>query len=139
MPPSPLQLNPITTDQSFTTGNVVVAAGAAIAPGVLLQADGGCRILVGQGVCLGLGCVVHASGGDIRIGDGANLGAGVLVVGSCEIGDRAIVGSGTTILSQSVPADALLPNSTLWVKPNVAATTPPAVPQPQAKPQAKPQ
>jgi carbon dioxide concentrating mechanism protein CcmN len=146
MPPLPLQLNPITTDQSFTTGNVVVAAGAAIAPGVLLQADGGCRIIVGQGVCLGLGCLVHASGGDILIGDGANLGAGVLVVGSCEIGTGAIVGSGTTIVSQSVPADALLPNGTVWVKPGVAAAAPPKVepkvqpiPQPVAQPKPQPE
>jgi carbon dioxide concentrating mechanism protein CcmN len=147
MPPLPLQLNPITTDQSFTTGNVVVAAGAAIAPGVLLQADGGCRIIVGQGVCLGLGCLVHASGGDILIGDGANLGAGVLVVGCCTIGSGAIVGSGTTIVSQSVPADALLPNGTVWVKSDGAAAAPPKVepkvqpiPQPaaQPKPQSQP-
>jgi carbon dioxide concentrating mechanism protein CcmN len=137
MPPLPLQLHPITTDQSFMTGNVVVAAGAAIAPGVLLQADGGCRIVVGLGVCLGLGCVVHASGGDIQIGAGANLGAGVLVVGTCEIGSGAIVGAGTTIVSQSVPADALLPNGTVWV--NAAAAAPPKVePKPEPKTQPAP-
>lgn len=139
MPPLPLQLHPITTDQSFTAGDVVVAAGAAIASGVLLQADEGCRIWVGAGVCLGLGCVIHASGGDIRIAEGANLGAGVLVVGTCDVGDRAIIGAGSTILSQSVPADALLPAATLWLNPTAQNQTPTAPPPPQTSPPAAPQ
>jgi carbon dioxide concentrating mechanism protein CcmN len=101
-------LEPIDTTQSFQTGDVVVGEGVAIAPGVLLQADPGSRIVLATGVCLGLGCVVHANGGEIRVDRGANLGAGVLLVGQGIIGAGALVGAGTSILNDSVAAGALI-------------------------------
>jgi carbon dioxide concentrating mechanism protein CcmN len=116
MPPSPHQLIPITTDQSFRAGDVVVGEGGAIAPGVLLQADVGCQVVISDGVCVGLGCVIHARSGVIRIGHGVNLGAGVLIVGAGEIGDRSLIGSGTTIFNRSVPADSMIAPNSLWVE-----------------------
>jgi carbon dioxide concentrating mechanism protein CcmN len=128
-------LEPIDTKQSFQTGDVVLGEGVAIAPGVLLQADPGSRIVLATGVCLGLGCVVHANGGEIRVDRGANLGAGVLVVGQATIGAGALIGAGTSILNDSVAAGALIAPGSLLVgtippmdvTPKVAATveTPP--------------
>jgi hypothetical protein len=61
-----------------------------------------------------MGCVLHASGGEIRIDAGVNLGAGVLIVGTSTIGPGAIVGAGTTIMGESIRAGQLVaPNSLL--------------------------
>jgi carbon dioxide concentrating mechanism protein CcmN len=111
------QLEPISTTQSCVAGDVVLGEGVAIAPGVLLQADPGSRIVIGAGACLGLGCVIHAQTGVIEIGPGANLGAGVLVVGAAAIGAGALIGSGTTVFNQSIAAAAMIPPSSLLAAP----------------------
>jgi carbon dioxide concentrating mechanism protein CcmN len=111
----PFQLEPISTTQSCVAGDVVLGEGVAIAPGVLLQADPGSRIVIGAGACLGLGCVIHAQTGVIEIGPGANLGAGVLVVGAAAIGAGALIGAGTTVFNQSIAPEALIPPSSLLV------------------------
>jgi carbon dioxide concentrating mechanism protein CcmN len=111
----PFHLDPITATQHVVVGDVVIAAGVAIAPGVLLQADPGSRIVLRSGVCLGMGCVIHASGGEISIGVSANLGAGVLVVGATTIGDRALVGAGTTVFGQAIEPGAMIAPSSLLV------------------------
>ncbi len=114
----PFHLEPIVTTHYVVMGDVTIGEGSAIAPGVLLQADPGCRIMIGTGVCLGMGCVIHASGGAIQIGQGVNLGAGVLVVGASTIGDRALVGAGTTVFGQSIgPGELIAPSSLLMDAP----------------------
>jgi carbon dioxide concentrating mechanism protein CcmN len=118
-------LEPIHTDQYLVVGDVAIAEGVTIAPGVLLQADVGSRIVLGMGICLGMGCVIHASGGEIRIDAGANLGAGVLIVGSATIGPGAIVGAGTTIMGEAIAAGQLVPpNSLLAASPTLPAPAP---------------
>jgi carbonic anhydrase/acetyltransferase-like protein (isoleucine patch superfamily) len=128
---------PIHTDQYVVAGDVVIAAGVAIAPGVLLQADVGSRIILGLGSCLGMGCVLHASGGEIRLDAGVNLGAGVLVVGTSTIGAGAIVGAGTTIMGESIAAGQLIaPNSLLANSiPISPPIVPPIVPEPPVVPE----
>jgi carbon dioxide concentrating mechanism protein CcmN len=120
-------LEPIHTDQYVVVGDVVIAEGVAIAPGVLLQADPGSRIVLGSGICLGMGCVVHASGGEIRIDAGVNLGAGVLIVGVTTIGPGAIVGAGTTIFGEAIGPGQLVPPNSLLAKPIGTAVS---IPQP---------
>ena len=97
-----LNFEPINTEQSFTQGDVVIVPGAVIAPGVLLQADVGSQIVIRSGVCIGLGCVIHASGGTVIINDGANLGAGVLLIGAVTIGARACLGAAVTVIDSVV-------------------------------------
>ena len=88
--PKSLSFEPISTTQQYcVSGDVAICAGVAIAPGVLLQADAGSRIVIRSGVCIGLGCVIHARQGTITINEGANLGAGVLLIGDVTIGARA--------------------------------------------------
>jgi carbon dioxide concentrating mechanism protein CcmN len=117
-------LEPIHTDQYLVMGDVVIAEGVAIAPGVLLQADAGSRIVLGNGICLGMGCVIHATGGEIRIDAGVSLGAGVLIVGATTIGPGAIVGAGTTIMGAPIgPGQLVPPNSLLAASlPSVVVT-----------------
>jgi carbon dioxide concentrating mechanism protein CcmN len=135
----PFHLEPIVTAHYVVMGDVTIGEGSAIAPGVLLQADPGCRIVLGAGVCLGMGCVIHASGGAIQIGRGVNLGAGVLVVGASTIGDRALVGAGTTVFGQSIePGDLIAPSSLLMgsvliAAPNGPPNAPPNAPVADSK------
>lgn len=109
----PLQLMPVSTDHYFVSGDVTIHAGAAIAPGVLLQADPGSRIVIQQSACVGLGSVIHAHAGTVEIGEGVIIGAGVLLIGTVTVGDRACVGSGTTIMNRSIASLSIVPPGSL--------------------------
>lgn len=111
--PQSLHFEPINTTQYCVSGDVVIHEGAAIAPGVLLQADPGSRIIIRSGVCIGLGSVIHAYHGTITINEGANLGAGVLLIGDVSIGARACLGSAVTVLDESVGAGAMVASGTV--------------------------
>lgn len=119
----------------YISGEVVVHPSAAIAPGVLLQADPGCRLIIAAGVCIGRGSVIHASGGTLELQAGATLGTGVLIVGSGTIGTEACIGAMTTILNTSVlPKQSIPPNSLIGdfsrAVPLSGATAPPPPPTP---------
>jgi carbon dioxide concentrating mechanism protein CcmN len=124
------------------SGDVVIHPTAAIASGVLLQADPGCRVVVEAGVCIGSGSILHANQGNVVIGSGAVLGSGILVVGKCSIGENACIGSLTTILNSSVAPKEFVPaESLLGDRSRQVELTDPAEPQtkPQTKSQAKSQ
>ena len=122
----------------FISGEVVIHPTAAIASGVLLQADPGCKVVVGSGVCVGSGSILHANQGDLVLESGVILGSGVLIVGSSTIGENACVGSLTTILGCSVetrhfiPAESLLGDRSRQiespVEPVITPATPPVKP-----------
>jgi carbon dioxide concentrating mechanism protein CcmN len=142
----PLQLRPIDTAHYLVSGDVTIHEGAAIAPGVLLQAGSGSRIIIGAGVCIGIGSVIHVHEGTLEIGDGAIIGAGVLLIGQVKIGDRACIGSASTILDSSIEVGGLVApgslvgdRSRLPEGPKVTDTQPPAAeapPDPWAEPKA---
>ncbi|MFN3360706.1 MAG: hypothetical protein ACK421_04655 [Pseudanabaenaceae cyanobacterium] len=104
-------LQPLTT--AHTVGNVTIDPSAVIAPGVLLQAEEGYRITIGAGVCVGMGTIIHAYGGDIGIGAGANLGAAVLVIGKVQIGAGSCIGAATTIYNVDIAAGQIVPSGAL--------------------------
>jgi carbon dioxide concentrating mechanism protein CcmN len=108
---SPLQLS--SNSQIYMSGDVVVDEGAAIAPGVILQADPDSRISIAPGVCIGMGVILHAREGTLEIGAGAILGAGVLVVGSGTIGANACIGAGTTLINPCIDKMQFLPAGSL--------------------------
>lgn len=93
----------------YTEGDVSIDASAAIAPGVILRADPDCKIVIASGVCIGMGSVLHAHGGTLEVEAGANLGAGVLVVGQGTIGANACIGALTTIWDSSVEPWQVVP------------------------------
>ncbi|MBI4782514.1 MAG: hypothetical protein HY785_14535 [Oscillatoriophycideae cyanobacterium NC_groundwater_1537_Pr4_S-0.65um_50_18] len=99
--------------QFFVSGDVTIHPTAAIAPGVLLQADPGCRLVVGAGVCVGIGALLHAHQGNLVIEAGVTLGSGVLIVGQATIGENACIGSAVTILNRSVEPQQLIASGTL--------------------------
>jgi carbon dioxide concentrating mechanism protein CcmN len=94
-------------------GNVSIDPTAAIAPGVLLQAEADSRITIGAGVCIGAGTIVHASGGNIDIGAGVCVGRGVLIVGSGSIDRNACIGAGTTIFNPQIAEGDVIPTHSI--------------------------
>ena len=108
---SPLQ--PISNSHFYVSGNVTVHPSAAIAPGVLLQADPDSHIIIAAGVCVGMGAILHAHQGILEVEEGANIGAGVLIVGKGKIGTNACIGSMTTILNSSVGWGQVIPPASL--------------------------
>ena len=95
-----------------TIGDVKIDDGVAIAPGVILQADPDCQIVIRSGVCLGMGTILHAHRGNLEIQAGAVLGAGVLVLGTGKIGANACIGATTTVLNVDIdPERVIAPGS----------------------------
>jgi carbon dioxide concentrating mechanism protein CcmN len=94
-------------------GNVSIDPTAAIAPGVLLQAEANSRITIGAGVCIGAGTIVHASGGNIDIGAGVCIGRGVLIVGSGSIDRNACIGAGSTVMDPQIETGAVIPTHSI--------------------------
>ena len=94
-------------------GDVLVDPSAVIAPGVVLQASSGSRLVIGRGVCLAAGVCIQSRQGVLTISEGVSLGANVLVIGSGEIGANACVSAGSTLINPTVSAEALLPPDTL--------------------------
>jgi carbon dioxide concentrating mechanism protein CcmN len=101
-------LQPAHDPQVCLQGDVFIHESAAIAPGVLLQADPGSQVVIGAGVCIGMGCILHANQGKLEIADGVILGAGVLIIGWASLGSNACIGSATTILNSSIPRETVI-------------------------------
>ncbi|MBC6480475.1 MAG: hypothetical protein GDA56_24555 [Hormoscilla sp. GM7CHS1pb] len=106
-------LQPLKNSQYKVSGDVLIDPSAAIAPGVLLQADRDSRIIIAAGVCIGMGTIVHGSKGTVAIESGASLGAGVLIVGKGKIGANACVGSMTTIINSDIEQGQVVPPGSL--------------------------
>jgi len=97
----------------YVSGDVVIHPSAAIAPGVLLQADPGCRLTVADGVCIAQGSVLHAHRGNLTIASGTMLGRAVLILGQGEIGANVCIGAFSTILNSSVASGQIVPPNSL--------------------------
>jgi len=106
-------LEPIGDFRSYVCGDVVIDQTAAIALGVLIQADQGGRITIAAGVCIGMGAVLHAQDGLLEIGAGASLGAGVLVYGTTKIGEGACIGASSSIVRAIIAKGAIVPPCSL--------------------------
>lgn len=117
-----LQLRPISTSHYYTSGDVTIHAGVAIAPGVLIQADPNSRIVIKSGACIGIGAILHASNGVVEVGEGANIGAEVLLVGQVQIGGNACVGAATTIINSIIAQGQIIPPGSLIGDPSRPAT-----------------
>ncbi len=94
-------------------GDVTIDASCAIAPGVVLQASSGSRVVIGKGVCIAAGVCVQSRAGVLTIASGVSLGANVLVIGKGMIGANACVSPGSTLIDPAVEAEAILPPATL--------------------------
>ncbi|HYW19610.1 MAG TPA: transferase [Nodularia sp. (in: cyanobacteria)] len=94
---------------SYTSGEVTIHPSAVLAPGVILQAAVNSKMIIGPGVCIGMGSILQVSEGTLEVEAGANLGAGFLMVGQGKIGENACVGSATTVFNCSIEAGTVIP------------------------------
>ncbi|HBL12098.1 MAG TPA: transferase [Cyanobacteria bacterium UBA11162] len=109
LPPLPLSSH----THVYVQGDVSIDPSAAISSGVILRADPDSRIIIAAGVCIGSGSILHAHDGTLNVEAGANLGAGVLVVGKGKIGTNACIGPLTTIWNTSVEPWQVVPAASL--------------------------
>jgi carbon dioxide concentrating mechanism protein CcmN len=123
----------ISDNHLYISGDVTLDDSAAIAPGVLLQADPGCQILIAARVSIGSGSILHAHNGNLEVAAGATLGGGVLVLGSGKIGENACIGSRATIMDSSIAPEYAVPPGAM-----IGDRSSPATPAPQAPPVAAP-
>ncbi|MEA5583050.1 transferase [Nodularia harveyana UHCC-0300] len=99
---------------SYTSGEVTIHPSAVLAPGVILQAGVNSKMIIGPGVCIGMGSILQVSEGTLEVEAGANLGAGFLMVGQGKIGANACVGAATTVINCSIePGKVIAPGSIL--------------------------
>jgi carbon dioxide concentrating mechanism protein CcmN len=103
---------PISNDV-YISGDVKIDSTVVLGPGVILQAAPESQIVLGAGVCLGMGTIINAYQQGIELEAGVVLGAGVLIIGQGKIGNNACIGAATTIYNASVEARALIPAGSL--------------------------
>ncbi|ODG96580.1 transferase [Nostoc sp. KVJ20] len=94
---------------SYISGEVTIHPSAVLAPGVILQAAVNSKIIIGPGVCIGMGAILQVHEGTLEVEAGANLGAGFLMVGKGKIGANACIGSATTVFNYSVEPGQVIP------------------------------
>jgi carbon dioxide concentrating mechanism protein CcmN len=97
----------------YVQGDVRIDPSAVISSGVILQADPDSTIIISANVCIGTGSILHADRGTLEVEVGANLGAGVLIVGQGKIGANACIGSLTTMYNSSVEPRQVIPSASL--------------------------
>ena len=99
---------PILNKDIRISGDVEIHPTASLAPGVILQAASNSQIVIGADVCIGMGVIINACKGSVEIGDGAILGAGVLIIGESKIGNSSCIGTSTTIFRHNVASMAVV-------------------------------
>lgn len=120
---------------SHISGEVKIHPSAVIAPGAIFQAAPNSRIIISQGVCIGMGAILQIESGTLLIEAGAIIGAGFLMIGAGTIGANCCIGSATTIFNGSVPShQVIFPGSIVGDQSRVIADSSPAA-LPSAKPQ----
>ncbi|MEH2336765.1 transferase [Nostoc sp.] len=99
---------------SYISGDVTIHPSAVLAPGVILEAAVNSKIIIGPGVCIGMGSILQVHEGTLEVEAGANLGAGFLMVGKGKIGANACIGTATTVFNYSIePGQVVPPGSIL--------------------------
>lgn len=93
---------PVINSDIRISGDVEIHPTASLAPGVILQAAPGNKIVIEADVCIGMGSILNAGNGQIKVESGATLGSGVLIIGESKIGNNACIGTATTIFQASI-------------------------------------
>lgn len=98
---------------SHISGEVNIHPSAVLAPGVIIQAAANSKIIIGPGVCIGMGSILQVNEGILEVEAGVNLGAGFLMVGQGKIGTNACIGAATTVFNCSVASGEVVPPGSL--------------------------
>lgn len=80
-------------------GEVVIEKNAVILPGVIIRADEGCPIIIGESTNVQDGVIMHAlKGSGIEIGRHCSIAHGAVVHGPCRLDDNCFVGFNAVLL-----------------------------------------
>lgn len=106
-------VQPFNHPEIYINGDVHIDPQAILAPGIILQAAPNSRIVIRAGACLGMGTILNAYQGTIEIEAGAVLGSGVLIIGNCQIGANACIGTASTVLDTKIESMTMIPPGSL--------------------------
>jgi carbon dioxide concentrating mechanism protein CcmN len=106
-------MQPVINSDLRIYGEVEIHPTASLAPGIILIAAPGNRIIIGADVCIGSGVIFNAGQGDIEIESDAILGSEVLIIGKTHIGNKACIGSSVTIFQTSIPATTVVASGSI--------------------------
>ena len=88
-------------------GDVILKAGSTVWYGAVLRGDDG-QLIIGENSNVQDNAVLHTSPGlDVMVGRGVSIGHGAIVHG-CTVGDRCLIGMHATILNGAVIGDGCL-------------------------------
>jgi carbonic anhydrase/acetyltransferase-like protein (isoleucine patch superfamily) len=86
------------------TQSITIGDRTNLQDGCVLHADPGYPLVVGDGVSVGHGVILHGC----RIGDNVLVGMGAIIMNGATIGDGSLIGAGTL-----VPENATIPSGVL--------------------------
>lgn len=86
------------------TESLTIGEDTNIQDGAIGHADPDYPLIIGRGVTVGHGAIVHGA----RIGDNTLIGMGAIVLNGAQIGNNCIVGAGAL-----VPQNKIIPDNTL--------------------------
>jgi len=90
-------------ENAILIGEVVVESKAVVMPGVVIRADEGCPIIIGEGTNVQDGVIMHAlKGTAIEIGKYCSIAHGAVVHGPCRIGEGTFSGFNTILLKSRI-------------------------------------
>ncbi len=106
-------LQPLTTSEIKISGDVIIDDTAIIAPGVILQAAQGSKIVIRAGASIGMGAILKAYQGTIEVRENAVIGAGSLILGQGVVGANVGLGASVTIYHASIEQMTVIPAGSL--------------------------
>lgn len=83
---------------------VVIGPGSNVQDGCILHEDVGSPLLVGEGVTIGHGAIVHGC----TIGDNTLVGMGAILLNGARIGQNVLIAAGSLITQNAVIPDGVL-------------------------------
>ena len=87
------------------TEAIIVGKGSNIQDGAICHVDPGDPLIVGEGVTVGHGAILHGA----TIGDNSIVGMGAIVLNRAQVGENCIIGAGALLTSGKVfPAGSLI-------------------------------
>ena len=83
---------------------IEIGAGTNIQDCAVIHADSGFPAVIGSGVTVGHGAIVHGC----QIGDGTLIGMGAIILNGAKIGRGCIIGAGALVTQGAVIPDGML-------------------------------
>jgi len=102
-------------------GEVLVEKDAVVLPGVVIRADEGCPIIIGEGSNVQDGVIMHAlKGSGIEVGRRCSVAHGAVVHGPCRIGDNSFIGFNVVLLKADLGKNCFVSHGAMVIGVKIA-------------------